>query len=81
MRAYRGYVLGEKRRIAGLRHTPQAFRRGARGLMHYLDYVHEYLEAKRDVLMARSSAWQEHSPDKGEVPSSRLGAPTKFEGV
>jgi hypothetical protein len=57
MIAYRHCILGEKRRIAGLTHSGRNFRRGARGLIHYLDYVQEYLAAKRDVLRARSSAW------------------------
>lgn len=53
MITYRRYILGEKRKAGG--RDPRAFRRGARSLLHYRDYVDEYLEAKRDVLRLRSS--------------------------
>ena len=52
MLAYRRYIIGEKRRIAGVTNNPKAFRRGARSLIHYRDYVDEYLAAKRDVIAA-----------------------------
>ena len=50
MNAYRRYVMSEKRNSAN---RGGNFRRGARSLIHYMDYVVEYLEAKRDVLAAR----------------------------
>ena len=46
MVAYRNFIIGEKRRMRGLTGN---FRRGARSLIHYMDYVREYLEAKRDL--------------------------------
>ena len=76
VRAYRGYILGEKRRMAGRANSIKAFRRGARGLIHYLDYVQAYLEAKRELRRC-SSVGLERTPDKGEVRSSMLLIATK----
>ena len=42
MRTYRAYILGCKRKFGT-----------ARGLVHYLDYLQSYLEAKREVVSSR----------------------------
>lgn len=55
MISYRRYIIGEKNRIAGLTNTRNSFRKGARGLIHYMDYIHEYLQAKRDVMHERKN--------------------------
>ena len=53
MLSYRRFVLGAKTKYAGSKKPTPGHRephRIHRGVAHYLDYVHEYLEAKRDVV-------------------------------
>lgn len=45
MTAYRRFILGCKKKYGT-----------ARSQVHYMDYVREYLEAKRDVLKERGNA-------------------------
>lgn len=54
MRSYRRYLIGEKRYAAK---QGRSFRRGARSLIHYREYISEYLEAKRDVIESKISVF------------------------
>lgn len=74
MTSYRQYIIGEKRKAGG--RDPRAFRRGARSLLHYRDYVDEYLEAKRDVFACEAHA-DERASHKREVSGSNPEAGTK----
>lgn len=61
MRSYRRFIIGKRREFTG-----KWGHRAHRSMIHYMDIVHEYLEAKRDVLASRDS-----TPPAGRVARSR----------